>query len=353
MSVRSPLRAYVGLGIVALGFSASLFWGFSRLSIQQEIIHAAETTGSWIAFQAEVEHLRLLNVIERFGHGDPDLDREELIQRFDIFWSRLPLLASGEESVVLRRLGGVDILAKEILATLAAVEPDVQVLGKGDATAGRAIAKRLEPFAEPLHQLALSASLELRPDYIQRQLADVAAWIFVLFVGILLSATLLIFLLGREIWVRRKHQSALATSEERFRRLVENAADAFFLHGPDGRIIDVNDRACQSLGYGRDELVGRSMHEIEKRFDPETLAGIWARATPGSTVTFEGIHLRRDGTTFPVEVRAGLIATDGERYALALVRDVSERKAAEERARQRQSQLTHVSRLGTLGQMAT
>ncbi|MCP4657212.1 MAG: PAS domain S-box protein [bacterium] len=123
----------------------------------------------------------------------------------------------------------------------------------------------------------------------------------------------------------------LRESEERFRTLVEQAADAFFLNRPDGKILDVNQRACDSLGYSRDELLSLSLAEIEGAGgSPSYRLGLWETLAPGEPMTWEGAHRRKDGTTFPVEVRVGLLELDGERLMLGLARDVTGRKRAEE-----------------------
>ena len=63
----------------------------------------------------------------------------------------------------------------------------------------------------------------------------------------------------------RRAETELRASEGRFRTFVDHATDAFFLHGWNGTILDVNRQACQSLGYERDELVGKTPLD----FDPD------------------------------------------------------------------------------------
>ena len=62
-----------------------------------------------------------------------------------------------------------------------------------------------------------------------------------------------------DITDKKTAATALQESEKRFRMLVEQAGDAFFIHDYRGRILDVNFRACETLGYSRDELLGMRM----------------------------------------------------------------------------------------------
>ena len=70
------------------------------------------------------------------------------------------------------------------------------------------------------------------------------------------------------------------------------------------RILDVNRQACESLGYSRDEMIGMHPRDFDAGLDEASIARIGERVTSGETVTFETLHRRKDGTVFPVEVRA-------------------------------------------------
>jgi PAS domain S-box-containing protein len=128
---------------------------------------------------------------------------------------------------------------------------------------------------------------------------------------------------------RATAEESILHSEDLFHALVEQAADAFFLHDADARIIDVNRRACESLGYTREELLRLSVKDFDPAFDFGGLDA-WQRMVPGRPETVERVHVRKDGTTFPVEVRLGVIESGGRRLFLALARDMTERKRIEE-----------------------
>jgi len=141
----------------------------------------------------------------------------------------------------------------------------------------------------------------------------------------------------RDITERKQAEEALRQSEDRFRRLVEGTADAFFVIDLDNknRFVDVNQQACQSLGYSREQLLELSVPDIDIRFDAAKVQRVTQSASAcGRPITVEGVHRRKDGTTFPVEVRVGLIDLDGGLHHFALVRDITQRKQSEERLRQ-------------------
>ena len=121
----------------------------------------------------------------------------------------------------------------------------------------------------------------------------------------------------------------LNRSERRLRDLVYAAADGFFVHDAQGRILDVNRHACESLGYTREELLTLNVTDIEQSFTSDEIAEQWKNMSPEAPVTLEGVHRRKDGTTFPVEVRLGLLDSEGEQLMFALARDITERKRAE------------------------
>ena len=139
-----------------------------------------------------------------------------------------------------------------------------------------------------------------------------------------------------DITERKQAEEALRESEARFHAFIDHATDSFFLNTwrPEARFVDVNCQACESLGYTRDELIGMGPLDISPDVTPAMLDGLRARLDAGETVTFDVRHRRKDGSLFPVEVRLRAITVEGRPYGLALTRDITERKRAEDALRQ-------------------
>ena len=133
-----------------------------------------------------------------------------------------------------------------------------------------------------------------------------------------------------DITERKRTEEALRESENRFHLLVEHSTDTFLLHDFDGKIMDVNRHACESLGYTREELLGLSIQDIDQDFILAKHTDKWKQMVPGVPITLEGVHKRKDGMTFPVEVRLGVFELGGRKHMLGLVRDITERKQAEQ-----------------------
>ncbi|HEX8956901.1 MAG TPA: EAL domain-containing protein [Burkholderiaceae bacterium] len=138
--------------------------------------------------------------------------------------------------------------------------------------------------------------------------------------------------IGRHIgqfFQRSQAEAALRESEAHFRSLVEQASDSFFVHDVDGRFVDVNQRACESLGYTREELLRMNLADVDLDQPVSELRHLRDRIDAQGNhapVALESRYRRKNGKEFPVEIRMGPIDIDGQRYLLSLVRDVTERK---------------------------
>jgi PAS domain S-box-containing protein len=137
----------------------------------------------------------------------------------------------------------------------------------------------------------------------------------------------------QDITELRQAEQELRASEARFRTIVDYATDAFFVFDDNSTVLDVNREACDSLGYGREELIGKRRSDFDVTLDEASIQRLKQRLVSGEAITFETRHRRKDGNSFPVEVRVGDFEQGGRRF-LCLVRDITERKRAEEELRE-------------------
>ena len=129
---------------------------------------------------------------------------------------------------------------------------------------------------------------------------------------------------------RARAETALRQSEQRFRSLFENSVDAVFITVADGRILAANPAACAMFGMTEEEFrqVGRS--GIVDPHDPRQPEMTEERRRTGRTYG-ELMLVRKDGSKFPGEVNSTIVTDSGE--AFAIVRDITDRKLAEETLR--------------------
>lgn len=145
----------------------------------------------------------------------------------------------------------------------------------------------------------------------------------------------------------------LKNSEQRFRSLVNQAVDAFYLHDLEGRVIDVNQRACDTLGYTRQELLLMTIEDIDQTANNQLYKEkYWDKMHPEAPVSIEGTHIRKDGTTFPVEIREGLMELGEKKVILSLVRDMTERLDSEDEKHRLESQLQQAQKMESIGTLA-
>ena len=115
---------------------------------------------------------------------------------------------------------------------------------------------------------------------------------------------------------------------------VEHAAGSVVWIDSQARIVYVNEASCHSLGRSREELLSLSIPDIDPLFPKETWAVFWGELKARGSMTFESQHQTGQGLVFPVEITANYFAFDGQEYCFSFVRDITERKRAEEKVRE-------------------
>ena len=129
--------------------------------------------------------------------------------------------------------------------------------------------------------------------------------------------------------------TAVRASEQQLKSYIESAGDAIYvIETESGKIRNCNSRACLDLGYSRDELLQLSSTDIEFRLTAGEVDAIHHVLKPGEVTTIDGMHRRKDGSVFPVEIRLSSLAPVQPEFLLAIVRDTTDRRLAEEKLRE-------------------
>ncbi|MFI5377828.1 MAG: PAS domain S-box protein [Tepidisphaerales bacterium] len=142
----------------------------------------------------------------------------------------------------------------------------------------------------------------------------------------------------RDITERVRVNEALRKSEERYRLLFNSGMDAAFVHrgphnGLPGAFLEVNDVACERLGYTREQFLKMCPLDIDA---PETLPNVprmMERLARERRAVWEGVHLARNGRRIPVEISNHLFEMDGKPTILSTARDLTEHKRAADAVR--------------------
>lgn len=115
---------------------------------------------------------------------------------------------------------------------------------------------------------------------------------------------------------------------QRYRVLSEKSRDAIWFLNEHGRFMDVNQAAINNYGYTRDEFLSMNISDIRHSSVAAELFEQFTQADTAGT-SFETIHVRKDGTILLVDVTANAADFGGQKLVMAVVRDISERKAVE------------------------
>ncbi|PKN41001.1 MAG: hypothetical protein CVU60_13330 [Deltaproteobacteria bacterium HGW-Deltaproteobacteria-18] len=287
------------------------------LKIVQELARTAKNSGGFVeyelpAFENNIPHRKLSYVtpVEDWnwyiGAGvDIDAIEEEIKRRHERLWDNTYKHAAAMLAVLGLVLLLQYLIARRAVARLRSGLSMFMTFFKRAQEIGEVLVPESQPYAE-MEELARSANAMIKG--------------------------------------RIHAEAALLASEARYRRLVNNATDSIFLADQSGRIVDANEQACRQLGYTHEELT--TMHicdvDVDAAATPDAFSSLQTALADANSVVIPGMHRRKDGSSFPVEIRVAAFNEHGQSFMLGIARDITERIRAQESLRQSEAKFVHL-----------
>ena len=328
-------RRFLYLGLFLLTVLVAVT-GYRLLGDIEKLRAAPRDNIQWTLSQAEVDLLLLSRAIRRAQTDQGSLS--DLRKRFDLFYSRIDILAKGSAFKGLRGGSpGVDRLS-ELQAFLdrsvALIDGDDEALRDGLS----ALLMETDNLVTTVRDLSLKG-VRL---YAEASDAQRNTFTSTLEIAIYVSGGLIILLGVLLLFLERQSRISLerARDSDRARRrvsaTVNGSLDAVVVANGDGMVIDWNDAATEVFGYSRERAIGQEMGEL---IVPESLreahrSGMKRFLETGEkrvvdSGRLELTALRADGTEFPVEISIALAEQEDGPVFVSYLRDISARLAAE------------------------
>lgn len=336
------------IGIFLIGAIVSAY----RIYQTQTAIFWNYRTGTWLVVEAQAEFQNALVATKAFEVDPSPAALAELLVRFDVFWSRIPLILESDEGIDIRRIDAIVPNTSRVAAELPRLDDELRRIETGNAASARPFERRLAAlspmFEEMTRVILVQDELRYRSGSLLKEMWwTVAAFLLatgasiVLIIGNIVNTNRVRSLLAQREAIERAQAAQLAA--------IESSGEGIAMFDARGR-----------LGYSNEAFHTLIGDDYTRTFDLSS----WRRfLTPGGARALARGLRQADGAPWKGEL-AGLTLSGAERDweahvtrrdeggFIAVVRDLTDRKAAERERDRLQQQLHRVEKMDAVGRLA-
>jgi PAS domain S-box-containing protein len=212
---------------------------------------------------------------------------------------------------------------------------------------------RPEPLARELRESDQRVLREGRPVAVDVTVPDPAGrefyWLGMKFPFRDSAGRLLVGGVAVDVTERVRAEAGMREVSDRYQALFDSTFDAVIMHEA-GVVLGMNRAACELFGYAQEEVLGR--YAIDMVLPPESREWVLRQIRAGTESCYETVMWRKDGTTFPAEIRGRTIDYKGRPVRVASIRDLTARRAEEAARHAVEEQVAQSQRLEAVGRLA-
>ncbi|PRX11061.1 UNVERIFIED_ORG: PAS/PAC sensor hybrid histidine kinase [Martelella mediterranea] len=332
---------YVGAGLFLLAVTLVLSLLAAQLMQELARLRSASTDNvQWQMAQVQVELLVLESAVDDATRNPTPATLDELRQRFDIFYSRIDTLRRGSVFSNVTRQAGARQTLNRISDTLNRAIPLIDGPDDALASALPTLKPKLNAMRDDVREIALTGVrlLAAQSDQDRQAFSSLLLRTGLVAAGVMAAMFLALFLAVWQFRIARIRTEDLQTQNLLYESAINASLDAIIVSDEKGRILDFNPAAEQLFGYKREHALGVT---AEKLIIPKEDLQLHRDRRVEFLDRFRGSEtnlsgrleinaMRADGEVFPAEVSVGLIRRGERRIIVTYMRDISERKRAQD-----------------------
>jgi signal transduction histidine kinase/ActR/RegA family two-component response regulator len=248
---RGILARYGSLALASGIFFVAIFFLFQTLFKQKDLIERQSRVNIWFLAQTEIEYLNFIETLDLFSLGEERITKDALIDRFEIFWSRLPVLLKGQQSEQLRLVDGLVETATALVRKMEELEPALNKVRREDTKELADIRNTLASLHEPLREMVRSALLFDNTTLAAERQSheDIYYQLLGLFIAVLAAGAVLFILLHRQILKTqqlvahaKQAEQAAQTARSELVLAIESISEGFIIYDQEERVALFNER---------------------------------------------------------------------------------------------------------------